>query len=139
MIQKTISILKMIDRDNDIENDTSIKNDRDNDIENDAKGKNDSDNIKLTKAEKRIINIIIQNPHITTNQLCKQATVSSTTVSRSIKKLKDIGYIKRIGSDRDGYWEIIKQNSNGRILILATSILPFVVYNITVAFIDRFY
>ena len=76
------------------------------DIANDNDRENDRDDINLTAAENRIFKEIIHNPQITTNQLCKKASVSSSTVSRSIKKLKELGYIQRIGSDRDGYWEI---------------------------------
>ena len=68
---------------------------------------NDRDDVNLTAAENRIFKEIIQNPQITTNQLCKKASVSSSTVSRSTRRLKELGYIQRIGSDRDGYWEII--------------------------------
>jgi predicted HTH transcriptional regulator len=33
--------------------------------------------------------------------------ISLSTVKRKIKKLKDLGYIKRSGSDKKGFWIIL--------------------------------
>jgi predicted HTH transcriptional regulator len=30
------------------------------------------------------------------------------TISREIEKLKELGYIRRVGPDKGGHWEIIK-------------------------------
>jgi predicted HTH transcriptional regulator len=30
------------------------------------------------------------------------------TVARELKRLRDTGVIKRIGSDRSGYWEVVR-------------------------------
>lgn len=34
--------------------------------------------------------------------------IGRTTVTDNIKKLKDEGFIERVGSDRNGYWKILK-------------------------------
>ncbi|MCK5484715.1 MAG: HTH domain-containing protein [Desulfobacterales bacterium] len=39
--------------------------------------------------------------------LAKNLDVSPATVKRNIQKLKNIGAVKRIGSEKTGYWEVI--------------------------------
>ena len=80
--------------------DTVNDNDRENDTVNDT--------VKLSNIEKRIFETIIKNPDFTRIQIGESLNIGLSTVSRTIKKLKELGYIKRIGSDKTGYWEIIK-------------------------------
>ncbi len=49
-----------------------------------------------------------QNRNITIFELTKKLKTSRITILRRIKKLKDIGLITRIGSDKKGYWKILK-------------------------------
>ena len=57
----------------------------------------------------KIINAISEDPGITQNNLAMKTGLSIRTVSREIKELRDAGIIRRIGSDRSGYWEIVEQ------------------------------
>ncbi len=34
--------------------------------------------------------------------------VARATITRTISYLKENGYIDRIGTDRDGYWQLLK-------------------------------
>ena len=65
-----------------------------------------NDTVNLSDFEKDILTAISQNPNYTRKQICDVMAVSLSTVSRTIKKLKDLGYINRVGSDKNGYWEI---------------------------------
>ena len=56
--------------------------------------------------ENRILNIIKSNPYITANRMSSNLNMSTRKISRIIKKLRESGKIKRIGSDRKGYWKI---------------------------------
>lgn len=67
----------------------------------------DSLNDKLTKIEKQIISLIEENREITIDLLVIATNKSKRTISRYLKKLKDNSVIRRIGSDKKGYWEII--------------------------------
>ena len=78
------------------------QNDNDNDIENDNVIK------VLNKNERVIFEVIRRNPDLSADQIAGLAEVSKSTVSRTIKKLKDKGLIRRCGSDRKGTWEILK-------------------------------
>lgn len=78
------------------------QNDNENDIENDNVIK------VLNKNERVIFEVIRRNPDLSADQIAGLAEVSKSTVSRTIKKLKDKGRIRRCGSDRKGTWEILK-------------------------------
>ncbi|MDR1439452.1 MAG: winged helix-turn-helix transcriptional regulator [Clostridiales bacterium] len=54
-----------------------------------------------------ILNAIVGNSGITQKDIATKTGLSTRTVSREIKSLRDSGAIRRIGSDRSGYWEII--------------------------------
>lgn len=46
------------------------------------------------------------HPDYTVTQLAEYFDVSRKTIAARLKKLKEKGYIKRIGSSRKGYWKI---------------------------------
>ncbi len=63
---------------------------------------------KLTNNRLIIIQEIRNNPNVTTVQLANILCISETAVDNNLKYLKQNGYIKRNGSNKTGYWEIIK-------------------------------
>ena len=63
--------------------------------------------IKLTFAEKRVLQAIQSNPHITRKEMIQQLNVGESTVYRAIQKLKAEGIIERIGSNMSGYWKML--------------------------------
>ena len=65
-------------------------------------------NLLLNKNRKLILNYIKQNPKISIVQLAKELNLSTTAIEKNIKYLKDNKYIKRIGSAKGGYWEIVE-------------------------------
>ena len=49
--------------------------------------------------------------------MAKQMGIERTTVWRNVDKLKQEGVIKRVGGDKNGYWEVlldIKDLENGK-------------------------
>ena len=54
-----------------------------------------------------IIDIIKQDPHITAAEIAMQLNMSSRGVEKQIRKLRELGKIKRIGGRFGGYWEIV--------------------------------
>lgn len=62
----------------------------------------DENNVNL------ILNAISKDPKITQKNIAIKTGLSTRTVSREIRELRDTGVIRRIGSDRSGYWEIVK-------------------------------
>ena len=56
--------------------------------------------------EKRLIEIIRDNPNTTLDELGTIVDVSRSTVKRTLKKLTDEGIVAHIGGKRFGHWEI---------------------------------
>ena len=73
-----------------------LGNDSGNDTDNDTD--NDTCNV--------ILELIRDNAGITTERLVSGTGKSRSTVLREIKKMKTVGIIERIGSDRKGYWQV---------------------------------
>lgn len=69
----------------------------------------DNKNVKsLSDTENNILINISENQKISTSDLAKIVNVGTTTVTRTIKKLKELGLIERVGSKKNGYWKIIQ-------------------------------
>ena len=56
-----------------------------------------------------IIKYLKENPEISYGQLAEKMGKSRATISRKISELKKAGIIKRIGADKNGYWQIIDE------------------------------
>jgi predicted HTH transcriptional regulator len=65
----------------------------------------------VEKNTEKILNAIRANPKITQKRLADETGLSVRTVARELKQLRDTDVIRRIGSDRSGYWEIMKPMS----------------------------
>lgn len=70
-------------------------------------GENDGVN-HLNKTLQRIYQAIVNKPEIKSTELMESLGVSESTVTRSTRELKKLGYIKREGSDKTGKWIILK-------------------------------
>ena len=66
------------------------------------------DNTKEKSSEK-IRRMISMNPTVSALDLSKQLGISSRAVEKQIEILKKEGFIKRIGPDKGGHWEIVKK------------------------------
>lgn len=53
-----------------------------------------------------ILEIIKENPYITTIEIAKKLNLKRETISRNISKMRVLGLIKRIGDDKGGYWSV---------------------------------
>ena len=73
-------------------------------------GVNDSnDGVKrLNKTLQRVYETIVNKPEIITSELMSLLNISESTVTRSTRELKKLGYIEREGSDKTGRWIILK-------------------------------
>jgi ATP-dependent DNA helicase RecG len=63
----------------------------------------------VEKTVEKIIEVISKNPQITQSALIKETGLSRRGVEWNIKKLKELGMIKRIGPDKGGNWEVINK------------------------------
>lgn len=67
----------------------------------------DVSEIKLTERQKKIVNLIIQQPSVTAKHMSETLSVSSRTVERELSTLKDKGVLIREGKDNDGVWLVV--------------------------------
>lgn len=68
-----------------------------------------SEPVKLTKSARLVFDALKENADLTIDELAAKLGMSRETVKRALKLLRDSGYIERIGSDKSGYWSVIKQ------------------------------
>ena len=61
----------------------------------------------LDEKSLRVLNLLIEDPGYTAVTISDRLSLSRKTISSCIKKLKDRGFIERVGSDRKGYWKIL--------------------------------
>ena len=66
-------------------------------------------NEPLSEALKKLLLIVKENPHSTKEQLMYSLNVSRATITRYIKQLKDKNFLKRVGSDKSGYWKVLDE------------------------------
>ncbi len=63
---------------------------------------------ELTDNEKRVLLELINNPNISYDTLVVELIISRRTVSRVFNSLVEKGFIERIGSNKKGYWKVIR-------------------------------
>jgi len=68
-----------------------------------------SDIIQKTveKTVEKIIGLIKENPMIIQEEISEKTGLTRRGVEWNLKKLKDKGILKRIGSKKGGYWKVI--------------------------------
>jgi ATP-dependent DNA helicase RecG len=62
----------------------------------------------VSDTAKAIYSHIQADPNISRNELVNLTGISLKNVQKHINRLKELGLIRRIGSTRFGYWEIIE-------------------------------
>ncbi|MEY3984250.1 MAG: hypothetical protein RL160_1809 [Bacteroidota bacterium] len=56
-----------------------------------------------------VFSLMKQDKHVTAKEMSERLGISLSTVRRKIKELRENGKIERIGSDKSGYWKLLKQ------------------------------
>ena len=69
---------------------------------------NDKINDKIEKLDQLIMDAIVDNKYITIPELSILIKKSEATIHRHLDKLCDNSLIRRVGSRKNGYWEVIK-------------------------------
>jgi predicted HTH transcriptional regulator len=55
-----------------------------------------------------VMEAITRNPQVTILEIAKQTGLSESTIERELRHLKKSNIIKRTGSRKNGYWEVIE-------------------------------
>ena len=67
---------------------------------------NDNSIINKDEIKAKILQCILKHPDFTLDKISGMTGFSKRTISRYIKEFQESGVIKRVGSDRSGYWEV---------------------------------
>ncbi len=62
--------------------------------------------VKVTVNQQKIIDAIKNNPLVTQEELADIVGIARKNIIANMKKLQDGGLIKRIGADKNGYWQV---------------------------------
>ncbi len=65
--------------------------------------------VKLTKATQQVLDCLKRKSDITIDAMVEEIGVARETVKRALKILREKGFIRRIGSDKTGYYEVLKK------------------------------
>lgn len=66
------------------------------------------ENNSLSKIQNSILQLIQTKPTITQDEIAQILGVTLKTIYRNFKVLLDNNHVKRTGSNKKGYWEILK-------------------------------
>jgi ATP-dependent DNA helicase RecG len=64
-------------------------------------------NVVLNESEHEALNLIIENPYITAGEIALTLSKSSRTIQRYLSKMQDKNIIRREGSTKSGFWEVL--------------------------------
>ncbi len=67
-----------------------------------------NDGVKLTPTEQAVLDCIRENNLINVAEIVDSTKKGRSTIMRTIKSLKEKGFIQRVGSDKTGSWEILR-------------------------------
>jgi ATP-dependent DNA helicase RecG len=70
-------------------------------------------NAPLTELQRAILTRIAEEKSISYDALAVKLEKNRSTIMRNIRALKDMGILKRIGSDKKGHWEIVNNEKAG--------------------------
>ena len=60
------------------------------------------------KTSQKIIDLVKEDPYISTSKMADIIGIDRRNIARNIKKLQEQSIIRRVGSDKGGFWEIIE-------------------------------
>lgn len=59
------------------------------------------------KSKEKILQIIANNPYITTRELSEITGLSIAGLEKNMRQMKEKGLIRRIGPDKGGHWKVL--------------------------------
>ena len=69
---------------------------------------NVNDNARLTANQQKIIDEVRKNPFVTQEELSECIGITLANINRNMKRLQEQAFVRRVGADKNGYWEILK-------------------------------
>ena len=69
-------------------------------------------NVEGMKTPEAVLACVVANNNVTRQEMADLMGKSVRSVARAIKQLQEAGRLKRVGSDKTGYWKIVEQAEN---------------------------
>ena len=66
----------------------------------------------LGKTPGRIVDLLLQDPHMTVPELASALSRSESAAQRAIQKLQKAGVLRRVGSRKSGHWKILNKGNH---------------------------
>lgn len=64
---------------------------------------------QITELERRVLDEIERKPGISRNEIADVLNLSPETIKEYIERLKDKGVLRRVGPDKGGHWEVLRE------------------------------
>lgn len=64
-------------------------------------------NVGLTLNDEHVLAMIDIDGHLTAPRIARNLNISESTVRRSFRRLRELGLIERVGSDKSGFWQVM--------------------------------
>lgn len=61
----------------------------------------------LVKSQREILRLVAENPQISKRAMAEQIGISTTAVDKNINALKNNGFLRRVGANKGGRWEVV--------------------------------
>jgi ATP-dependent DNA helicase RecG len=61
------------------------------------------------RTEDQVLGLLSENPRMTIPELAKALEITTRGVEKQITKLRRIDRLRRIGSAKGGYWEVVER------------------------------
>ena len=65
--------------------------------------------VKFGVNERKVLLLLASNPSLSAGDIAEQIGLTKRGIEKQLKKFRDLGIIARKGSDKTGYWEIVKE------------------------------
>lgn len=67
-----------------------------------------AEGLDMTITDEYVLKVLRTNGRVPATRIAALLSVSESTVRRSFKRLKEYGFIQRIGSNKAGYWKVLR-------------------------------
>ena len=65
--------------------------------------------VKFGVNERKVLLLLASNPSLSAENIAEQIGLSKRGVEKQLKKFRDLGIIAREGSDKTGFWKLLKK------------------------------
>lgn len=66
-------------------------------------------NVKVNVNQKKILACLKNNPYATMDELSETIGIAKKNIFNNMKKLQENGLLRRVGADKNGWWEVAEQ------------------------------